>query len=103
GSVNVSAAQIAMGSGARILSTTAGTGKGGSVSVKTPGSLNIEAPDARTQIGASATGAQSGDAGSVRVEAGSLAMLNTQIASTTAGGGRGGDVDVIITGAVALD
>ena len=104
GSVAVTAPQITLTTGAEVASTTAGTGAGGSVSVRTPGALVLDgAGVAGTQIAASAMGSHSGPGGAVTVAANSLtAEGGAQIASSTAGPGKGGDVDVTIANDVAL-
>jgi filamentous hemagglutinin family protein len=104
GSVVVTAGQITLLSGGEIASTTAGVGAGGSVFVTTPGALLLDgAGGAETQIAASATGLQSGPAGSVSVTAGGLTVAGgAQIASTTSGPGKGGTVQVIARGPLSL-
>jgi large exoprotein involved in heme utilization and adhesion len=104
GSVTVGAPQITITAGGEISSTTAGTGAGGSVTVTTPGALMLDAAGvAKTQIAASATGRQSGTGGSVVVKVGTLAIGGgAQIASTTAGPGRGGDISVTAADDVTL-
>src|SRR5207244_10818050 len=98
GSVTAAASQIKIGTGAEISSTTAGTGSGGSVTVTTPGSLVLNGGgDANTQIAASAIGPKSGPGGSVSVSAGTLTVQGgAQIASSTAGPGKGGDVNITV-------
>jgi filamentous hemagglutinin family protein len=105
GSVSVTAQEISLTGGGSIASTTAGTGAGGSVTVMTPGSLLLDGMGAGgTQIAASATGLQSGMGGPVTVTAGSLTVEGgAQIASTTAGTGAGGSVNVTTPGALVLD
>jgi hypothetical protein len=99
----VAAPQISIASGASISSTTAGTGVGGSVTVKTPGALVLNgAADPNTQIAASAAGPQSGPGGSVMIQAGTLTVEDAQIASSTAGLGRGGDVNVTVASDILL-
>ncbi len=87
GSVEVTAGQITIADGAEIVSTTAGTGAGGSVAVTTRGALLLDGGgDPGTEIAASATGPQSGPAGTVAVTAGSLTIEGgAEIASSTAG------------------
>jgi large exoprotein involved in heme utilization and adhesion len=104
GSVTVSAPQITLGTGSEISSTTAGSGAGGPVQVTTPGALVLDGQGvAGTQIAASAIGTQSGPGGSVTVNANALTVAGgAQIASTTAGPSKGGDVDVSIANAVNL-
>jgi filamentous hemagglutinin family protein len=104
GSVVVRAPQIAITGGAEIASTTAGTGMGGSVDVTTPGALVLDgAGVANTQIAASAIGAASGPGGPVTVNAGSLTVQGgAQIASSTAGPGKGGNVGVEVVNDISL-
>ena len=70
----------------------------------TPGALVLDgAGVANTQIAASATGPQSGPGGSVTVAADSLTVEGgAQIASTTAGPGKGGDIAVTVANGVTL-
>jgi filamentous hemagglutinin family protein len=104
GSVRVSASQIALMAGSEISSTTAGTGAGGSVDVRTPGALVLDgAGTANTQIAASAFGAQSGRGGSVTINADSLTIEHgARVASTTAGPGRGGDINITVGSDIVL-
>ena len=104
GSVMVEAPQITIVSGAEIASSTAGTGSGGSVDVTTPGALVLDGGgDPNTGIAASATGPQSAAGGAVTVNANTLTIGGgAQIASSTAGPGKGGDVGVTIANDVAL-
>jgi hypothetical protein len=84
--------------------TTAGTGAGGSVNVTTPGTLVLDgAGVANTQIAASAIGPQSGSGGAVTIGANALTVEGgAQIASSTAGPGKGGDVGVTVVDSVTL-
>jgi large exoprotein involved in heme utilization and adhesion len=104
GSVMVQAPQITIAGGAQIASTTKGTGVGGSVDVATPAALVLDGMGVgATQIAASAIGASSGPGGPVTVNAGSLTIQGgAQIASSTAGPGRGGDVGVMVAKDVSL-
>jgi filamentous hemagglutinin family protein len=97
GSVSLNAPQITLNAGAQIISTTAGFGAGGVVTVTTPGTLSLA--DAGTQIAASTIGPQSGAGGQVHVQAGSLLVQGgALIASTAAGIGNGGAVTVAVAG-----
>jgi large exoprotein involved in heme utilization and adhesion len=104
GSISVNAGQIALANGGEIISTTAGTGAGGSVVVMTPDGLVLDgAGDPNTQIAASATGPQSGPGGTVTVQAGTLIVEGgAQIAASTAGPGKGGDVTVTVASDIVL-
>jgi large exoprotein involved in heme utilization and adhesion len=86
------------------VTTTAGTGAGGSVDVVTPGTLVLDGAGlSGTQISASATGLHSGPAGDVTIAAGNLTVEGgAQIASTTAGRGNGGSVQVTAEGILSL-
>ena len=102
--MTVTAPQIAITTGAEISSTAAGTGAGGAVTVMTPGALVLDgAGVGTTQIAASATSLQSGQGGSVTVGANTLTIEGgAQIASTTAGPGKGGDINVIVASDIVL-
>jgi filamentous hemagglutinin family protein len=104
GSISVNAGQIALANGGGIISTTAGTGAGGSVMVTTPGALVLDGMgNPNTQIAASAIGPQSGRGGIVTVQAGSLTVESgAQIASSTAGPGKGGDVNITVSSDIVL-
>lgn len=103
GAVRVSAGSVSILNGGFISSNTFGTGRGRPVTVTTPGALVLDGGgDASTQIGASALGPQSGDAGTVSVSAGTVAVQNGgRIASSTAGTGQGGNM-AVNTGALTL-
>ena len=104
GSVMVGAPQITIAGGAEISSTTAGLGNGGSVDVTTPGALVLDGMGVRrTRIAASADLGALGRAGELTVAAGNLTIRGgAQIASSTAGPGRGGDVGVMVANGVSL-
>jgi filamentous hemagglutinin family protein len=103
GGVQVSAGSVSVLNGGFINSNTGGTGRGGSVMVTTPGALVLDGGGGGfTEIGASALGPQSGDADTVTIHAGTVAVQGgAQIASVTNGTGRGGSIDVT-AGALTL-
>ncbi len=96
GSVRVNAASVSVLNGGFVNSNTRGAGAGGSVLVSTPGALLLDGGGGGfTEIGASALGPQSGNAGAVTVSGGSVTVQNgARIASSTAAPGRGGNVAV---------
>jgi filamentous hemagglutinin family protein len=104
GNVTVTAGTADVVDGGEIVSTTAGSGAGGSVTVTTPGALLLDGGGiAGTEIAASATGAQSGPAGTVTVSAGSLTIAGgAEIASTAAGLGPGGGITVSVSSDIVL-
>ncbi len=104
GSVSVTAGSLVIASGGSISTNANGSGAGGSVSVTTPGMLLLDGRGVgNTQIAASATGSQSGPGGSVTIGADTLMVAGgAQIASTTAGSGKGGDIDVAVANSVTL-
>jgi large exoprotein involved in heme utilization and adhesion len=104
GSVNVTARRISLADGGDIASTTAGAGAGGAVEVTTRGALLLDGDGVSgTGVAASATGPQSGAAGTVTVTAGSLTIEDgAEIASSTAGIGGGGDVGLSVSSGIVL-
>jgi filamentous hemagglutinin family protein len=104
GSVMVQAPQITIAPGGEIASTTGGTGMGGAVTVTTPGALVLDGMGVGgTRIAASADQGSLGGAGEVTVAAGNLTIQGgAQIASSTAGPGKGGDVSVMVANGVTL-
>ena len=96
GGVRVNAGSVSVVNRGFINSNTRGSGTGGSVLVTTPGTLLLDGRGAGfTEIAASALGRASDLAGTVTVSAGTLTVQGgAQIASSTAGPGRGGDVGV---------
>jgi filamentous hemagglutinin family protein len=110
GSLRIAAGAISLTNGGEIATETAGTGAGGSVTVTTPGTLVLDGRGMANTFGifasgifASATGPQSGPGGSITVGAGELTVQGgAQIASTTAGPGNGGTVNVTAQGPLSL-
>jgi large exoprotein involved in heme utilization and adhesion len=105
GSVSVMGSQIAIRRGAEVASTTAGTGAGGSVTVVTAGALVLDGAGvaANTQIATAATGFLSEPGGTVTVQAGNLTIEGgAHIASSTAGHGKGGDVNITVASDIVL-
>jgi len=105
--VRVNAGSVSVLNGGFINGNTHGTGAGGSVVVATPGALLLDdggVGGGNTEIGASALGLQSGNAGTVTVSAGKVTVQNgALIDSTTVGPGRGGSVVVTTPGALLFD
>jgi len=104
GMVTVNAGSVAVQNGAQIASNTNGPGRGGDVTVTTPGALLLDGQGTirGAAISAETLGPRSGDAGTITVNAGSVAVQGGGlITSSTAGSGRGGDVTVN-TGALAV-
>lgn len=100
GDIDVEAAGVQMAAGARIAATSLGSGRGGDVSVRTPGRLELSGRDADalqspTALFSNAQG--SGDAGSLVIEAGLLRLTDggAVIAQTT-GNGDAGDISVAV-------
>lgn len=93
---------IALSGGAKVTSSTAGAGNGGTVEVSAKGPLSLSDPG--SGIIASAFSTASGNAGSVSVSAPQIALLSgAEIASTTAGTGAGGSVSVATPGTLVLN
>jgi filamentous hemagglutinin family protein len=100
GDIDVVAANLAMTGGALIAATSLGSGAGGSVSVRSPGRVELSGRDAGGARGPTAifSNAQgSGDAGNLTIEAGLLRLADggAVIAQTT-GNGDAGDISVAV-------
>jgi filamentous hemagglutinin family protein len=92
---------IALSGGAAVASTTAGAGNGGTVQVTAQGPLTLA--NLGTRIITSTEPGSSGNAGAVVAAAPQITIgSGAEIASTTAGTGTGGSVN-ITTGALVLD
>ncbi len=109
GTVVVEAHDITIRDGAVISSLTIGPGQGGNVTVSATETLTLigTTPDGMfaSGIGANAqgTGAQTGDAGTVMVEASDITIRDgAMISSTTFGPGQGGNVRVTATATLTL-
>jgi large exoprotein involved in heme utilization and adhesion len=93
---------INLSGGAEVTSSTAGAGNGGTVQVAAQGPLTVSDPGSGIIASASATAR--GNAGSVRASAPQITLAaGGAIASTTAGTGAGGSVNVTTPGALVLD
>jgi large exoprotein involved in heme utilization and adhesion len=116
GSVTIRAKALTIARNGEIASNTFGAGNGGSVSVSVAGQLTIDADSADTRfltgIDAQANAGSSGNAGAVRVSAGSLTSLaGGEISSRALGAANGdpastgnaGTVGVNVTGLLSID
>jgi large exoprotein involved in heme utilization and adhesion len=105
GKVIVNAGSVTIDAGA-VKTNTYGSGKGGDVTLNVAGLLAITGdPDSGllTGIAADSRHGATGDAGKVAVTAGSVTIDDTgQISSNTFSIGKGGDVTVNATGAIAI-
>jgi large exoprotein involved in heme utilization and adhesion len=98
GEVNVNAESITLTDGAQISSSTFGAGNGGNVAVQATTVLEIHgirnAQDA-TGISAESLAGATGNAGTITIETGNLAINGPgQVTTSTAGPGTAGDVTV---------
>ena len=101
--MTVGSPQITILNGAQVASTTSGTGSGGSVTMTTPGTLLLDGQVRAAGSSPRRPGCSLAPAGSVTVGAGQLTVQGeAQIASTTAGLGNGGNVDVTIAGGAGM-
>jgi large exoprotein involved in heme utilization and adhesion len=107
GMVLVEAATITLTDGAQLGSTTFGSGRGGSVTVRATEALTLKGftlvDSSLVPTGISAGTLGAGDAGAVLVEASTITVTDgAQIGNVTFGSGRGGNVTVRATEAVTL-
>jgi large exoprotein involved in heme utilization and adhesion len=101
GAITLSGQRITIGGTGVVSSSTDGAGDGGTVRVIAGGPLSLR--DTGSGIIASATSTASGNAGSATVSAPQITITTgAEIASTTAGTGAGGSVDVT-TGTLVLN
>jgi filamentous hemagglutinin family protein len=98
GSVQVDAQTVTLTKGAQIQSGTAGSGRGGNVTVIAQGAVSLDGfgGGLLSLITASSLPQATGDAGNVRVEAQTVTATNgAQISSSTFRAGQGGNVTVM--------
>src|SRR5262249_54463792 len=103
GDVSVTAGTLTIRSNGALASVTTGSGNTGSVSVKVTDTVMVDALNANpnfsivTGIASSTLGTSTGNAGPIRVDAGSLSIGNGgRIVSSTSSGTSGGTGDLII-------
>jgi large exoprotein involved in heme utilization and adhesion len=100
GGVTIGAGILSILNGGEISSSTFGLGNAGSISVSVVGGLTIDA----ATISSQANRGSAGNAGTVRVGAGSLSVVNDGvISSSTSGSGVGGSVSVSAAGQLTID
>jgi filamentous hemagglutinin family protein len=108
GTITIDAGSITIDGTGRISSNTTGYGTGGDIAVNVTGALEITGDPTSeffTGISASTSSivADSGDAGHVAVNAGSVVLSDSgQISSSTSGSGHGGNVEIHATGALSI-
>ena len=104
GLVVVSAGELLLVDGGIISSSTFGSGTGGDVVVVAGGLLSIDGISPSTPLtGITAQTQGAGDAGSVKVSAGQLSIVNTgEIASNTFASGNSGSISISVVGQLTL-
>jgi large exoprotein involved in heme utilization and adhesion len=107
GNVSVAAGRLRIASDGRIATDTQGAGSGnaGSVSLNVAGPLTIDgtAQTSFTGISSSSISTRNGNAGNVKISAGTLSMANRGgISTRTDGAGAGGTIAIGIDGDTAL-
>ena len=112
GDVTVAAGSLKIARSGSITSGTFGQGAGGGVSVSVAGELTIDGAMSRSPTGtiiptgiiSQANKGNTGNAGGVSVNAGSVSIINTGIISGgTSGVGNGGSVSVNVLGSLTID
>ena len=108
GDVTINASSVALTNGDYISSSTSGPGNGGNVVVHATQALEIYGNPELFQTGGIFAGSNgyaedSGDAGTITVDAGTLTVgALGRVSSTTYGAGQGGDVTVNVAGALEI-
>jgi len=105
GSIELQVAEMTLDN-SNVLATSLGAGQGASIRIDTPGNLLLTDTQGQKtsviQTGSSA--ASGGDSGSITVNAANLTLENGGlIASSTLGSGRGGDINLTVTGMAHFD
>jgi filamentous hemagglutinin family protein len=104
GAIGVRVGRLTLTGGAQISSSTRSVGRGGQVTVEAADSISIAGQDSVGHAsGLFSQATASGDAGSVMVKVGRLALTDGgQISTSSSGPGRGGQVTVEATDAIAI-
>jgi filamentous hemagglutinin family protein len=108
GNVTVNAETLSITNAAEIAASTFGAGKGGDVHVTASAGITLDGgtPTAPSGIfaGSDLATPDGGNGGDVTVHAGTLSITNgAEIAASTFGAGRGGDVHVTVAGGITVD
>lgn len=107
GLVNIQAHDLTVRDGGAISSNSVGAGRGGDVTVDVAGGLTLTGTGPGSSVSgifAGTSAANGGNAGSIRVTAGTLAIdSGAKIASDTSNGGRGGDIQVGVADRLTID
>ncbi len=107
GNLEIEARNIVITDGAQINSFTEGGGEGGTIVIKTAGTLSVSGSDEKgfSTISTDSLCGENyaGKAGSIEIEAHQIKINNgAQIKSTTSGGGKGGSVIIVADDALIL-
>jgi large exoprotein involved in heme utilization and adhesion len=101
GNITIETGRLTISDGAKITSSTFGSGQGGNLTVVARDTLTLAG--ASSGLFARAEGGSSGNAGALRVEAGTLTLSGgAQISSSTFGAGQGGTVTVMARDTLTL-
>ncbi|PSB04974.1 two-partner secretion domain-containing protein [Merismopedia glauca] len=105
GNINIQATNINIKDGARLVSTSVGTGRGGDVFVEASGTVQIVGIEPRSlqRSSISASTIRSGDAGDLRLDVGKLVIKDGGVVdASTAASGNGGMLTVNATSGIEL-
>ncbi|MEG4132788.1 filamentous hemagglutinin N-terminal domain-containing protein, partial [Microcoleus sp. Pol1B3] len=105
GSLRIDAGRLLVRDGARVSATTFGSGNGGSLQIMATDSVEVigSSADGRFISGLFTESQRSGDAGSLRIDAGRLLVSDGAVVSaTTFGSGKGGSLEIKATDSVEV-
>ncbi|MBD2207423.1 filamentous hemagglutinin N-terminal domain-containing protein [Calothrix sp. FACHB-1219] len=106
GSLNISAGRLSIREGGIITTLTSGTGKAGSLTIDVKASVEVvggslSSPNSRSNISTATFG--SGDAGSIKINAGSFSIRDgARVSTSTFAQGKGGSLTVNADGSVEI-
>jgi filamentous hemagglutinin family protein len=103
GNVAVTADALTIGQSGEIQSATFGAGNSGGVTIDVFGMLSVNGTGASSPTGIFGDTDGPGNAGTVVVSAGSIALIDTGAISSATFGGNGGSVSVTVAGELTID
>ena len=106
GSITLDVGSLDLSEGGRINASTLGVGRGGNLNITVRDAVTISGTNPAGSFGSGlfANTTSTGDSGSITLDAGRLDISSGGlIAATTSGAGRGGDINVSIRDAIAIN
>jgi filamentous hemagglutinin family protein len=100
GNIEVTTPQLSVTNGSQLSSSTNGKGNGGDIVINAPDTVKFDGAGAFSTVESTAVG----NAGNIKLNAGSLSLLNAgQLSATTVGQGNAGDIAINVRDTVKID